>query len=101
MPKGEGQEKNVLAEEDKPLLLRIQAQNVLHHRDARRQTRMARFEERGAYDDRLGLGREVLLPDHDREMFGDVGVEYGAVGVSCADGAGDLLLDRQDARIDG
>ena len=73
---------------------------MLHYGDTRRQIHMACFYERGAHDHRLGLVRVVLLPDHNCEMFGDIGVEAGALGVPRTDGTGDFLLNYQNAAID-
>lgn len=55
---------------------------------------MTRFYERGTNDNRLGLVWDVQLPDHDGEMFRDIGVEVSALCISRTIGAGNFLFDR-------
>ena len=62
---------------------------------------MACFQQRSAYDYCLILGRGILFPDHDCKVLRNIWVKTSSFRVSRTDGTGDLLLDGQDAGVNG
>ena len=62
---------------------------------------MACFQQRSAYDYCLGLGWGVLFPDYDCKVLRNIWVNANSFGISGTDSTSNLLLDGQDAGIDG
>lgn len=62
---------------------------------------MACFQQRSAYDYCLILDWGILFPNYGCEVLRNIWVKANAFGISGADGTGDLLLDSQDAGVNG
>lgn len=62
---------------------------------------MTCFQQRSAYDHCLVLGRGILFPYYDCKVLRNVWVKADSFGISETDDTGDLLLNSQDAGVNG
>lgn len=62
---------------------------------------MTCFQQRSAYDHCLVLGWGILLPYYDCKVLRNVWVKADSFGISGTDDTGDLLLNSQDAGVNG